>query len=79
MRLGPGGAPGGWGQAGRLGPRRAGGQAGSALADRAYDLRVIFPNVPWRGQLEPHQTAFSTDKARRLLGYEPAYSWRLGE
>jgi nucleoside-diphosphate-sugar epimerase len=42
-------------------------------------IEQFFPNVPWRRQLEPHQSAFSTDKARRLLGYEPAYSWRLGD
>ena len=42
-------------------------------------IEQFFPNVPCRGQLEPHQSAFSTGKARRLLGYEPAYSWRQGE
>ena len=36
----------------------------------------FFPGVPWRRELEPHQSAFSTDKARRLLGYEPVHTWR---
>jgi nucleoside-diphosphate-sugar epimerase len=39
----------------------------------------FFPDVPWRRQLEPHESAFCTDKARRLLGYEPVHSWRSDE
>jgi nucleoside-diphosphate-sugar epimerase len=39
----------------------------------------FFPNAPWRRELQPHESAFSTDKARRLLGYEPAHSWRSGK
>lgn len=36
----------------------------------------VFPDVPVRGELAPHATLFSIDKARRLLGYEPQHSWR---
>lgn len=36
----------------------------------------VFPDVPVRGELAPHASLFSTDKARRLLGYEPQHSWR---
>jgi nucleoside-diphosphate-sugar epimerase len=36
----------------------------------------FFPGVPWRRQVEPHESMFSTDKARRLLGFEPEHSWR---
>jgi nucleoside-diphosphate-sugar epimerase len=36
----------------------------------------FFPGVPWHREIGPHDTAFSIDKARRLLGYDPQYSWR---
>lgn len=36
----------------------------------------VFPDVPVRGELPPHASLFSTEKARRLLGYEPQHSWR---
>jgi nucleoside-diphosphate-sugar epimerase len=29
-----------------------------------------------RGDLGEHDTLLSIEKARRLLGYQPAYSWR---
>jgi len=32
--------------------------------------------VPWRRETGPHDSAFSIDKARRLLGYDPQHSWR---
>lgn len=35
-----------------------------------------FPGVPVRGPLGPHQTLLSIDKAERLIGYKPRYSWR---
>jgi nucleoside-diphosphate-sugar epimerase len=35
-----------------------------------------FPGVPVKRELEPNETLLSIDKARRLLGYEPQYSWR---
>jgi nucleoside-diphosphate-sugar epimerase len=39
-------------------------------------IAQFFADVPWRRQLGPHDSAFSTDKARSLLGYEPVHSWR---
>jgi nucleoside-diphosphate-sugar epimerase len=36
----------------------------------------FFPDVPWRHEVGPHQSMFSIEKARRLLGYEPQHSWR---
>lgn len=39
-------------------------------------MAQFYPDVPWRRQLGPHESAFSTDKARSMLGYEPVYSWR---
>ena len=35
-----------------------------------------FPDVPIRGDLDGCQALLSIEKARRLLGYEPRYSWR---
>ncbi|HUA40094.1 MAG TPA: NAD(P)-dependent oxidoreductase [Streptosporangiaceae bacterium] len=39
-------------------------------------VEEFFPDVPWRREVEPHESMFDTAKARRLLGYEPQYSWR---
>ncbi len=36
----------------------------------------VFPGVPIRKALGEHETLLSIDKARRVLGYEPAHSWR---
>ena len=36
----------------------------------------FYPGVPWHRELGPHESAFSIDKARRLLGYDPQHSWR---
>ncbi|WP_296667468.1 NAD(P)-dependent oxidoreductase [Demequina sp.] len=35
-----------------------------------------FPGVPVVKELGEHETMLSIDKARRLLGYEPEFSWR---
>ena len=35
-----------------------------------------FPNVHVTKELGEHETLLSIDKARRLLGYEPEFSWR---
>ena len=35
-----------------------------------------FPAVPLRSGLGEHETLLSIDKARRLLGYDPAFTWR---
>jgi len=37
-----------------------------------------LPGVPLRRALEEHETLLSIDKARRMLGYQPAHSWREG-
>ncbi len=36
----------------------------------------VFPHVEVRRALGEHDSLFSTDKARRLLGYSPRHSWR---
>jgi nucleoside-diphosphate-sugar epimerase len=39
-------------------------------------LAELFPGVEVRGEVGPHDTLLSIDKARRLLGYQPRHSWR---
>jgi nucleoside-diphosphate-sugar epimerase len=39
-------------------------------------LAEVFPNVPQRGIFGPNDSLFSIEKARRILKYEPKYSWR---
>jgi nucleoside-diphosphate-sugar epimerase len=39
-------------------------------------MAEAFPAVPVRPDLGEFETLLSVDKARRLLGYAPAYSWR---
>jgi len=36
----------------------------------------VFPDVPVTRALGEHETLLSIDKARRVLGYAPAHSWR---
>jgi nucleoside-diphosphate-sugar epimerase len=36
----------------------------------------FFPGVPWRHEVTPHESMFSTAKARRLLAYDPKHTWR---
>ena len=36
----------------------------------------VFPNIPLRDTATEQGTLLSIDKARRMLGYEPAHSWR---
>ena len=36
----------------------------------------VFPGVPIKRELSPNETLLSIDKARRVLGYEPQFSWR---
>ena len=36
----------------------------------------VFPGVELRGDLGVNTTLLSIEKARRLLGFEPEYSWR---
>ncbi len=39
-------------------------------------LAEVYPGVEIRGELGEFETLLSIGKARRLLGYEPAFSWR---
>jgi nucleoside-diphosphate-sugar epimerase len=38
-----------------------------------------YPNVPLRVPLEGYYSLVSHEKATRLLGYRPRYTWRVGE
>ncbi|UOR06781.1 NAD(P)-dependent oxidoreductase [Hymenobacter aerilatus] len=39
-------------------------------------MASTFPNVPIRKELGEYETLLSIEKARRVLGYEPEFSWR---
>jgi nucleoside-diphosphate-sugar epimerase len=39
-------------------------------------LAEVYPDVPHKREFGPHDTLLSIDKARRVLGYEPRFSWR---
>jgi len=39
-------------------------------------IRQIFPDVELRHEVGEHETLLSIDKARRVLGFDPAFSWR---
>ncbi len=39
-------------------------------------IEEFFPGVEVRDGIGEHETLLSIDKAKRLLGYQPAYSWR---
>lgn len=39
-------------------------------------MRQVYPDVPLLKELSGTETLLSIDKARRVLGYEPEYSWR---
>ena len=47
------------------------------LRDDSELLSAYFPDVPVKKKLGQHETLLSIDKARRVLGYEPKFSWRL--
>jgi nucleoside-diphosphate-sugar epimerase len=36
----------------------------------------VFPGVPIRDEVDRHDTLLGIDKARRMLGYSPDFSWR---
>ncbi len=44
--------------------------------DSADLMAEVFPDVQIRGDLKGTETLLSIEKARRVLGYEPKYSWR---
>lgn len=39
-------------------------------------LAEVFPDVPHKGNISTNSTLLSIEKAKRLLGYSPQYSWR---
>ncbi|MET0437916.1 MAG: NAD(P)-dependent oxidoreductase [Devosia sp.] len=39
-------------------------------------LAEVFPEVPHKGNISTNSTLLSIEKAKRLLGYSPQYSWR---
>lgn len=39
-------------------------------------MASVFPGVPVKKELVENETLLSIDKARRVLGYEPLFSWR---
>jgi UDP-glucose 4-epimerase len=39
-------------------------------------IEEFFPGVEVRDGIGEHETLLSIDKAKRLLGFQPAYSWR---
>jgi hypothetical protein len=39
-------------------------------------VKEFYPDVEVCGDLGEHDTLLSIEKARRLLGYRPAYGWR---
>jgi nucleoside-diphosphate-sugar epimerase len=39
-------------------------------------MAEVYPDVEIRGELGEYETLLSIAKARRLLGYDPAFSWR---
>ena len=39
-------------------------------------IAEFYADVEVRGDLGEHDTLLSIEKARRLLGYQPAYGWR---
>jgi nucleoside-diphosphate-sugar epimerase len=51
--------------------------ADSVMNESSASLAAkVFPGVEVRKDLGEHETMLSIDKARRILGYEPQYSWR---
>jgi UDP-glucose 4-epimerase len=51
--------------------------ADTVMSRSSADLAAeVYPGVKILKDLGEHETLLSIDKARRLLGYEPAHSWR---
>ena len=38
-----------------------------------------YPGVPLKAPLEGHASLFSNEKASRMLGYRPRYTWRASD
>ena len=39
-------------------------------------LDVVFPNIKIKGEIGDHQTLLNNSKAKKILGFQPKYSWR---
>ena len=39
-------------------------------------MAAVYPDVPLRGDVEGNTTLLDISKARRVLGYDPQFSWR---
>jgi nucleoside-diphosphate-sugar epimerase len=39
-------------------------------------MAEVYPGVPVRPSLGEHETLLSIDRARRVLGYDPSFTWR---
>ena len=39
-------------------------------------LDTVFPNIKIKGDIEDHQTLLNNSKAKKILGFQPKYSWR---
>ena len=39
-------------------------------------LDTVFPNIKIKGELGDHQTLLNNSKAKKILGFQPQYSWR---
>jgi UDP-glucose 4-epimerase len=47
------------------------------MSRRSADLAAeFFPGVPVTRELDEHETMLSIEKARRVLGYQPTFTWR---
>jgi len=54
--------------------------ADTVMSRRSADLAAeVYPDVPVTRELGAHETMLSIDKARRVLGYEPKFSWRTAK
>ena len=50
--------------------------ADTVMTRPSADLMAeVFPDVPMRRSVEGRETLLAIDRARRLLGYEPAHRW----
>lgn len=51
--------------------------ADTVMSRSSADLAAeVYPGVEVRKELGIHESMFSIDKARRILGYEPEHTWR---
>ncbi|MBM3458820.1 MAG: NAD(P)-dependent oxidoreductase [Armatimonadetes bacterium] len=50
-----------------------------SLVESRQLIAERYPNVPLRAAIEGHASLVSHQKATRLLGYQPQFTWRSGE